>query len=195
MASGAGSEDAFLAKVKVQTVAAPEPRRQPRTSGSQTPELPAIPGLVEQVWESYQQGEYMILSAPPAFVERVRKELQAARRYILWQHRDDDPELDIRGLSKPEITVIDPDTLEDESPYAKYVKMIRKGEVGVLFKARPPELRGIRARRAAQEGVETRKSRAEYKRDWRAKQKKQREARAAGTVTEIRGGKGAKVAE
>lgn len=180
MAPRAKSEEQILASLKVASVDAPEYKRAPRPSGPRVPELPAIPGLVDEVWDSYSTGgSWKIMSVPAAFVDRLRMELQAARRYVEFQHRNDETELDIRGLTKPEIVVIDPE--RPEPPYAKYTKHIRKGEVGVLWRARSPEARGIRARQLAATGEITRKtrSRAEYKREWRAKRK----AREAGQTT------------
>lgn len=178
MASGAWSEDGFLAKLSVEDVDPPESRRQPRPSGPRTPAEPLIPGLADQVWDSYTTGSFKLIPCPSGMVDRVRSELMSARRYLQWEHRDD-PDLDIRGLTKSEVTVIVPADVEEDDPLVEYLPKIRKGEVGVLFRARPPQMRGLRARRAKQEGEQTRQSRAEYKREWRARQKEQRSGATA----------------
>lgn len=179
MAPRAMTEDQILASIKVTAVDAPVAQRQPRPSGPRVPELPAIPSLVEEVWDSYNSdGKWKIVSIPESFVDRMRQELQQARRYLEFEHRNDEVQIDIRGLTRPEMKVIDPADPALPSELERYKKYVKAGQVGLLWRARPPELRGIRAQRAAEQGIQTRtNSRAEYKREWRKRKKLEAAAR------------------
>lgn len=113
----------------------------PRPTGRRPyePKRPEVPGLVEAVWDSYNRGEYKLIPVPSAHVEALRAFLLQAKNWLNWKHG-----VDIRGLEKKDIEVIDPKVITDP----EIRRMIPRGHVAVRFIAREPMNKGMRARQA-----------------------------------------------
>lgn len=130
--------DEALMKVRIGVV--PDPG--PQTARDYTPRGSGVPGLNDMLWQSYTSGEWMVVSCPPGMEGKIREELLKAKNYLNHLHRDDVPKVDIRGLEKASVQLVDPDHISDARLRTAYRKIIPVGQVGVRFQARPPLMKG-----------------------------------------------------
>lgn len=115
-----------------------------------------IPGLEDLVWDSYTKGEWVVIGIQPHLVDWLKQQLLDAKNWLKYQHRDDEPKVDIRGLEKHTVQVVNVDDIQDARVRAEYRKHVKDGEVGVRFQARPPMMKGQAVVQARKRGTATR---------------------------------------
>lgn len=126
----------------IKILSAPAPR--PTARRPYTPKPPPVDGLTEAVWDSFQRPakdpeKFKLIPVPPDLVEPLRAFLLQAKNFLNWKHS-----VDIRGLEKKDVEIIDRDLVTD--PEVR--KLIPAGHVALRFTARGPMNKGMRARQA-----------------------------------------------